>query len=200
MDIDPFEPAGINASTMQFLDVFLLHCLLTDSPPDSPEEIASLVINQHHAADRGRDPSVRLLRRGEAVSPRQWGEALLSQCAPIAEALDAAHGHSGHRDALAAAARALEAPDTAPSARVIAQMGERHDQSFLAFALQQSVAHHATLRGRKLDAVTAARFAALASDSIAEQAAIEAADRVPFETYRAQYLAQDLMSGSQFQL
>jgi glutamate--cysteine ligase len=32
MDLDPFEPVGINAQTMRFLDVFLLHCLLSDSP------------------------------------------------------------------------------------------------------------------------------------------------------------------------
>eukprot|EP01136_Pigoraptor_vietnamica_P040498 Opistho-1_new@12471 len=33
MDLNPFEPIGIGASTLRFLDVFLLHCLLTDSPP-----------------------------------------------------------------------------------------------------------------------------------------------------------------------
>ena len=42
MDLDPFETVGIGTRTMQFLDVFLLHCLLTDSPPDTPEEIAAL--------------------------------------------------------------------------------------------------------------------------------------------------------------
>src|SRR6185295_13278546 len=47
MDLDPFEPLGIRADTMRFLDVFLLHCLATDSAPDSPEEIAALARNQH---------------------------------------------------------------------------------------------------------------------------------------------------------
>src|SRR5439155_9742903 len=37
MDLDPFVPIGITADTMRFLDVFLLHCLLCDSPPDTPE-------------------------------------------------------------------------------------------------------------------------------------------------------------------
>ena len=41
MDLDPFEPVGIDAGTMRFLDVFLLHCLLSDSPPDTPDEIAT---------------------------------------------------------------------------------------------------------------------------------------------------------------
>ncbi|MFO0490191.1 MAG: glutamate--cysteine ligase, partial [Curvibacter sp.] len=47
MDLDPFEPVGINAQTMRFLDVFLLHCLQTASPPDTPQEIAELARNQH---------------------------------------------------------------------------------------------------------------------------------------------------------
>ncbi|MFN3495523.1 MAG: glutamate--cysteine ligase, partial [Hydrogenophaga sp.] len=36
MDLDPFETLGIAAPTMRFLDVFLLHCLLSNSPPDTP--------------------------------------------------------------------------------------------------------------------------------------------------------------------
>ena len=46
MDLDPFVPVGIRAETMRFLDVFLLHCLLTDSPSDTPEEIAALARNR----------------------------------------------------------------------------------------------------------------------------------------------------------
>ena len=37
MDLDPFKPIGIDAATVRFLDVFLLHCLASDSPPDTPE-------------------------------------------------------------------------------------------------------------------------------------------------------------------
>ena len=39
MDLDPFVPVGIEAATMRFIDLFLLHCLLSDSPPDTPQEI-----------------------------------------------------------------------------------------------------------------------------------------------------------------
>lgn len=56
MDLNPFEPVGIDAPTARFLDVFLLHCLLTDSPPDTPREIAALKANQHLTAARGREP------------------------------------------------------------------------------------------------------------------------------------------------
>ena len=36
----------------RFLDVFLLHCLLRDSPPDTPDEIVALARNQHRCAAR----------------------------------------------------------------------------------------------------------------------------------------------------
>jgi gamma-glutamylcysteine synthetase len=52
MDLDPFEAVGISAQTMRFLDVFLLHCLLQDSPPDTPDEIRAIGRNQHTVAAR----------------------------------------------------------------------------------------------------------------------------------------------------
>src|SRR2546426_115712 len=42
MDLDPFCPIGIWPATCRFLDLFLLHCLLADSPPDTPQEIAAI--------------------------------------------------------------------------------------------------------------------------------------------------------------
>ena len=40
------------------------------------------------------------------------------------------------------------------------------------------------------------RYARMAEESFAAQRRIEAADSVPFETYRQQYLSKDLLSGS----
>ncbi|MFY7855005.1 MAG: glutamate--cysteine ligase, partial [Rubrivivax sp.] len=77
MDLDPFEPVGIQARTMRFLDVFLLHCLLSDSPPDTPEEIAALARNQQRTATRGREPGLRLERAGREVTLQAWGEEIL---------------------------------------------------------------------------------------------------------------------------
>jgi glutamate--cysteine ligase len=200
MDIDPFLAVGINASTMRFLDVFLLHCLLAESPPDSPAEIAELLANQHRMADRGREPGLQLRRGGELVGLRSWGEALLGECQPIAEALDQAQGGSGHRDALDAAAGALRDPATLPSARVLEELAARHRDSFVDFGLSASIAHRRALLERPIDPIAAARLAALARESIGEQTAIEAADSEPFESYRRRYLEQPLLDGEQFRL
>jgi glutamate--cysteine ligase len=59
MDLDPSCPWA-SRPTMRLLDVFLLHCLLSDSPPDTPAEIAELKHNQHLTAERGREPGLTL--------------------------------------------------------------------------------------------------------------------------------------------
>jgi glutamate--cysteine ligase len=196
MDNDPFAPIGIAAPTMRFLDIFLLHCLLSDSPPDTPAEIAAMSRNQHRVAERGRDPALRLERRGEELTLPAWGRDLLREFEPIAAALDAAHGRSDYRDTMSAADIALEQPATTRSARVLEEMQRTRDKSYVAFALAQSAQHRRTLMELPLNAEVKARFARSAEASLAAQAKIEAADRVPFEAYRQEYLSRDLLSGA----
>ncbi len=198
LDVDPFQPVGIGAAAIRLVDVFLLHCLLSDSPPDSPEEIAAASRNQRRVAEGGRDPSTRLDRMGETVAPQDWGDALLAECEPIAAALDEAHGGEQYGEVLAAARRALRDPSSLPSARVLRETELAHGRSFPEFALAQSRRHRDDLAARPLPAEAVARHAQLAAQSLEEQRRIEAADDVPFETYRRRYLEQELLSGPHF--
>jgi glutamate--cysteine ligase len=191
MDLDPFEPLGITAQTMRLLDIFLLHCLLAESPPDTPQEIAALRRNLHRAAARGREPGLTLERDGGEVALVDWGRELLDAFEPIAARLDRPRGDRAHAEALAEARRRLESPGTTPSARVLATMARDFGSSFRAFALAQSVQAQRELRALPLDAATLGRFQRMAQDSIAEQRRREASDIVPFEAYREHYLAPE---------
>jgi len=193
MDLDPFALVGITAATMRFLDVFLLHCLLSDSPPDTPQELAAIARNKLRAAHRGREPGLALTRGAQEVGLVEWGGQVLAECEPIAAALDAAHGGGAYRDALAAAVAALGDPDSLPSARVLGAMAQDHGRSYVSFVLALSRAHRETLLGLPFAADAAQRFARMARESLAEQRQIEAADRVPFETYRQQFLSPELL-------
>ena len=199
MDLDPFCPVGITAATFRFLDAFLLHCVLSDSPADTPEEIATISRNQHRVAERGRDPNIRLTRHGEEVTPAEWGGELLRECEPIAAALDKAHHSTAYRDALSAAGVALRDPSATPSARVLREMAQTYDKSYYRFALAQSLRHRTHLLELPLAAEVETRYARMAEDSLAAQRQIEAGNTLPFETYRQQYLSQDLLSGVRLQ-
>ena len=191
MDLDPFVPIGITATTLRFLDVFLLHCLTSDSPPDTPTEIAELKFNQHLTAARGREPGLMLTRQGQAISLQQWGAELLDQCLPIAAALDAARDEDGYSRALAAAKASFDAPDTLPSARVLAATISQHDRSFVQFVRQQSLQTQERLLQLPWSTTEQAEFEGMVRQSMLDQKAIEAADTMPFEVYRQQYVSAD---------
>lgn len=191
MDLDPFEPVGIRASTMRFIDVFLLHCLLADSPDDTPAEIAQLARNQHLTAGRGREPGLKLQRGDGEIELAQWGEEIVAQCLPIAAALDAAHGGSDYSDAVRAAQASLRAPDTLPSARVLAAMRQEHADSFVGFVRAQSEKTRDELLALPWRSEDQATFEQMSRASFEAQREIEAADTMPFENYRQQYVSPD---------
>jgi len=193
MDLDPFEPVGIGAPTARLLDAFLLQCLLDESPPDTPEEIAAVHRNLQRVATRGREPGLLLENGSQKLKLNDWGTTLLSQCRPVAAALDHALGGAAHEEALASALRALENPQAVPSARVLEAMARDHANSFTRFALTESLRHAERLRGLALPAKAEMRLVHLAAESLAEQIRIEAGDKVDFETFRQKYLSPELL-------
>ncbi len=191
MDLDPFHPVGIDAATMRFLDVFLLHCLLADSPPDTPEEIAALGRNQHRTAAFGREPGLRLERAGRELALVDWAAEIIEQCGPIARSLDAVHGGTLHAQQLAAARAALANPDTLPSARALAAMQADFGGSHARFTQAQSLQTRAHFRARPPSAEERAAFEAEARRSVEQRLAIERADTGDFESWRRAYLAPE---------
>lgn len=190
MDLDPFETVGINATTMRFLDVFLLHCVLSDSAQDTPNEIAALARNQHLTAAQGREPGLKLDRNGEAVSLVDWGLTIIDECLPIARSIDAALATGAlHVEAVEAARRSLQHPDTLPSARVLRAMADEHENSFVRFVRTRSVQTRDALLAMPLTPEQADRQRRMVEDSVRAQREIETSDTLPFEEFRKQYVS-----------
>ena len=200
VDLNPFEPLGINAEQIRFLDTFLLLCLLAPSPPDSAESRASLSRNQTRVVERGREPGLQLETDTGLVALADWAMQLLEACEPIVGALDRATS-SGARDSVSVSERPTDTygtslqtqkdkisrPAMTPSAKVIAAMAIHG--SFFEFTM-----HQAQEIQRHLQAipVTRAAFAALqkeSADSLRRQAEVEAADIQTFEEFLEDYLA-----------
>jgi len=188
MDLDPFVPVGIEAPTMRLIDIFLLHCLLSPSADDTPEEIAALGRNQQAAAAFGREPGRRLERGGAEVVLTEWADELLAQFAPIAAALDDAFDGSAYGEALAMARRALAAPRTLPSARVLATMKHDFTGSHARFVRAQSEQTRGHLLALPWSAENQAAFVTMAKVSHHRRKALEADDTMDFERWRLAYL------------
>lgn len=193
MDLNPFLPVGIDEQTMRFLDVFLLHCLLSDSPPDSPAEIEALKRNQHLVAERGREPGLKLACGGMEVALTDWAAQVLGELPALARALDEALGGDGHQAAVQAAQQALHNPALLPSARVLAALPGYGD-SYVAFMLDRSQQIRSLMLAQPPDAALRQRFAEIAVQSRAQQHAIEVSDTLSFEQYRREYTSPARLS------
>ena len=189
MDVNPFLPVGIDEHTARVLDVFLLHAMLSDSPPDSPDEIRTLQANQLLTASRGREPGLMLTRDGQPVALHDWGLALLDDGVAVAEALDEAHGGDAYQAAWAQARRDFLLPEQLPSARVLEAIRSQHGGRFDAFALACSCGIKQTMLQTPLPEPERAACAAQAQASLERQAQLEASDTLDFETFRLAYLS-----------
>ena len=187
LDLNPFEPAGINAETVRFIDVFLLHCLLSESPPDSRAESAAMQHNQLAVVEEGRRPGLTLDRNGEEIPLTSWAKHLLQDCARIAKHLDSAHGGADYATAVTEQAAKVADPEHTASARILDAMRSQRIP-FFRFAMDRSISHRDYFRAHPLHPSRAQALAVESQQSIEQQQAMEAADGRDFDTFLAEYL------------
>ena len=190
MDLNPFLRVGIDTHSMRFLDVFLLYCLLTDSPPDSRAESEVMLENQRRVVEEGRRPGLTLGRADADVGLDDWARELLADCQRVAEHIDAATGNDEHSYSVEQQRLKVADPELTPSARVLAAMRLQR-LPFFRFAMNQSVAHKGYFDGRPLRQERLIEFERMSAQSLDEQARIEANDDETFDAYLERYLELD---------
>lgn len=189
LDVNGFEPAGIGQGQLDFLEAFLLFCLLHDSPRIDARERDAIDRNQNAAAHRGRDPRLRLERNGGEYPLREWALELCDSLAGVCELLDRDTVDRPYARAAAAQREAVLDPERTPSARMLAEM-RNTGEGFYQYARRKSEEHQRHFRALELSASRRQLFEEAAQRSLAEQTAIEAADEGSFEDYLERYFAQ----------
>ncbi|PKM22649.1 MAG: glutamate--cysteine ligase [Gammaproteobacteria bacterium HGW-Gammaproteobacteria-14] len=186
LDLDPFEPVGINADTMRFIDMFASYCLLERSPMvESCDQIAAKQ-NVRQAVYNGRDANVKLCRHGRQTTLATWGMELLDQLEDIAALYDQAEGSDLYRHSLAVQRGKIQDPTLTSSARILNVMTSENI-GFYEFARRQAVLHRDHFLSRPLSSDEHKLFADMARDSIAAQCSREAEPQQPFEQFLADY-------------
>jgi glutamate--cysteine ligase len=189
LDVNAFDPLGINERELRFLECFLLFCLLHDSPPISDAERRAIDDNELHAAHRGRDPDLQLLRGRQSVTLRDWARELLQEMIGVCELLDEGEHDTPYCGALEAQLRKVEDPELTPSARMLREMRE-NGEGFYHFASRMSKIHQHFFKNLPLSEKRERYFSELALKSIEDQAAMEAADDISFPEYLQRYFDQ----------
>lgn len=186
LDLNPLDPLGLDAETVDFLDLYLVDCLLQDSPVIDDDECALLDDNYQAVVRQGRDPQLALYRGAQAGRVQELGLAALESMASLAERLDSLSGEAIYTRALAKQVEKVRDPESSPSAQVLRAMadaGEGHVGWQLAMARE----HQRQSREQPLEPATLSMMREKAARSLAEQAELEAAEQLPFSEFLARY-------------
>jgi glutamate--cysteine ligase len=189
IDLNPYEPLGITEEQINFLDAFLLYCLLAGSPETDCEKYRRSLINQKLMVEEGRDPDMRLLSAAGEQSVGQWGHALLDDIMRVASLLDESYETTDYTAAVDAQRVKLDNPELLPSARILDDMKES-GQTFFRLAMSLAQGHKERYAQVQLPEAWTAQMQADVAESHQQQRDVEAADDVDFETYLARYYAQ----------
>ena len=192
LDICIFEPTGVCADELHFMEALLALCLVRDSEPISADEQEQLDRNHLLVARRGREPGLQLQRDGRALPLAEWGGELLEQMSGVCELLDAGDPARRYQRALARQHDKLRDQELTPAARLLREL-RRADVGFAEYARTLATQHQARLRDPAgHQAAVLAGFADEAQESLHEQAVIERAERGSFAEYLARMLGPDL--------
>jgi glutamate--cysteine ligase len=191
LDLNIFDPAGINQNTMRFMEAFLVYCLIEESPPFEGDALAESGSNQSLVAKQGREPALRLRREGRETGLTDWAREIVAKVTAVAEMIDQDDRAGSYSGAVAEMAARVEDPNMTPSARLLFELRDA-GASFFEFALEVARSHKeyfATIA--PLPAESALELEREARLSLERQRAIEAADDIDFEEYLARYFEAD---------
>lgn len=189
LDINIFDPCGVNQNTMRFIEAFLIYCLLEDSPPMDESGFVETGDNQLATAKHGRDPELILYRGGEAVALRDWAREIVVRVAEVAGIIDAGERGESYVAAVEAMRELVDEPERTPSARLLTEL-RTSGASFFDFALSVARSHRDYFQSiTALPQERKAVFEREATESIRRQHETETADTLDFDEYLARYFA-----------
>ncbi len=189
LDLNFFDPAGIDLDQLRFLELFLLFCLLEESPLIDASEQGEISHNFITVACCGRTPGLDLRRNQRAIPLTEWASALAEAMQGLADTLDAGDSEKPYSRTLLARMASIREPDLTPSARMLAEMRET-GESFATYSLRLSARHADYFRSRQLNPQRALLFQQQSAASLIEQRRIEAADTLSFDEFLRRYFAQ----------
>ncbi|HNN87586.1 MAG TPA: glutamate--cysteine ligase, partial [Pseudomonadales bacterium] len=190
MDLDPYLPLGMDIHVAAFIEVFLLWCLLSDSPLTDEEEYVQLARNQAAVVERGRDPSLLLEVGGEQRDVLHWAQSMQVELNACAQLLDRAYENTHYSASVDLQYQKLRDSQLTTSARVLLDM-PAHRKSFFQLTSELAQQHADYFSAQVLTEEQQRYFVNAAHTSLQQQQDAEAAPLImSFEEYLAAYYAQ----------
>ena len=189
VDVNPFQPLGIDAGQIRFIDTFLIYCLLADSALCDDEDGERIAENMQRVVNRGREPGLQLTTPDGEAPMTELAGRLLAPMGEIARALDRACGGDEYTASHGRQLQKIENPELTPSAQILQQMADK-DEPFFRLAMNASEHWAEEFRQRPLEPERRQHFEEASRESLLRQRELEEAETVDFKTYLDNYFKQ----------
>lgn len=185
VDVNPYDPIGIDQTTAGFLEVLALFCLLQDSPDLLESELEIIEQNQTEVVNRGRAPNAEIIVNQQRSPIETWAAEQLAQMQDVTALLDQSDGGQLYAQAMQSMQARIDEVDETLSARMIEDTLEHNGTwGFGHFMAQQ---HAESYEKHPLSKDTVAYFAQLAVSSLEQQQQLEQDNTQSFEAYLAAF-------------
>jgi glutamate--cysteine ligase len=189
IDLNPFLPLGIDHDQIDFMDIFLLTCLLSESSPTNKDEYKRVLDNQKIMVNEGRKPNLMLHDMNEMRSFKNWSKSLFQEMYILANILDQKNQTSRYNRVLKKFELLIENPQLTPSAKILKAM-EENKKTFYRVAMDLSLNSHKYFQSREFESEKIEKYKEMATQSHKNQSMIEASDSFNFSNFLKKYYAQ----------
>ena len=187
-DVNPLLPLGLDLQQAQFLDTFLISCLLMDEQIIGDAECRMVSDNTQKVITRGREPGLMLSTPAGERSLSDLGTSLLAQMQATGQLLDEVHGTTAYRSAVDAQAEKLRDHALTPSAQVVDALQDA-GADYTEWILQKSGEHRQTFGPMEPKTQVYEDLNRRAMESIKAQRQLEERDTQNFDAFLKDFLA-----------
>ena len=188
VDVNMFEPAGINLEQVAMLELLMIFAWLGDAKPLCVDGMQRCSNNINTVAHHGRQPDVQLEGPDGPIPLKDWGLSILDSLTGVAAWLDESSGDDLYSRTLQLQREKLHDPETTPSAQVM--KGVREAGSFFDFAHEQSSKHQSAFASMQADEDMHDLLKTAVAKSIEDAAKLEAASTGSFDDYLRDIMSQ----------
>jgi len=189
IDVNAYHPLGVDHTQLNFLEIFMLFCLLHESENITDQERMTIDQNIITVAHKGREPQLKLKTMDGDIALKDWGINLFEQMQPIAEMLDASSTDHKYTESLQYHLEMVNDASLTPSAIMLEEMRDR-GEGFYSFANRMSQMHKRYFKLNPLSTERLNFFEQSVIDSHQKQKEIEAADTMSFSEFMKFYQDQ----------
>nr|BET44773.1 MAG: glutamate--cysteine ligase [Candidatus Aschnera chinzeii] len=181
LDINPFTPIGINKTQIDFLDLFLIWCLLMYAPKMNEKHINCCISNWDQVVTNGRKPGqkIQTYLTNSYLPLKMVGQIIFEDLFKIASVLDK-YNNTKYYNVCSELIKYIDNPDYTYSARILSpiiQCGLNQ------YGLKLADEYYKNMCKESYDILSLTKLIKVKQESILQQINIENNDSISFHDY-----------------